>query len=56
MAEIEKLLSALGCPKINLQVRTGNDSALSFYDQIGYKNDNVISLGKRLTPDSVKQE
>jgi ribosomal protein S18 acetylase RimI-like enzyme len=56
MAELEKQLLALGCPKINLQVRAGNDSALSFYDRIGYKNDNVISLGKRLVPDSAKQE
>jgi ribosomal protein S18 acetylase RimI-like enzyme len=56
MAEIEKQLLALGCPKISLHVRAGNDSALSLYDRIGYKNDNVISLGKRLIPDSAKQE
>jgi ribosomal protein S18 acetylase RimI-like enzyme len=56
MAEIEKQLLALGCPKINLQVRNGNDPALEFYSSIGYKNDNVISLGKRLIPESVKQE
>ena len=56
MAEIEKRLLALGCPKINLQVRMDNTSALEFYSQIGYKDDNVISLGKRLILDSEKQE
>jgi ribosomal protein S18 acetylase RimI-like enzyme len=56
MAEIEKRLLASGCPKINLQVRTDNTSALEFYSRIGYKDDNVISLGKRLILDSEKQE
>jgi ribosomal protein S18 acetylase RimI-like enzyme len=52
MQDIEKRLLALGCPKINLQVRNGNTSALEFYNRIGYKDDNVISLGKRLISDS----
>jgi ribosomal protein S18 acetylase RimI-like enzyme len=56
MAEIEKRLLASGCPKINLQVRMDNTSALEFYSRIGYKDDNVISLGKRLIVDSEKQE
>ena len=56
MAEIEKRLLASGCPKINLQVRMDNTSALEFYSQIGYKDDNVVSLGKRLIVDSEKHE
>ena len=56
MAEIEKRLLASGCPKINLQVRSDNTSAMKFYSRIGYKDDNVISLGKRLILDSEKQE
>jgi ribosomal protein S18 acetylase RimI-like enzyme len=56
MAEIENRLLALGCPKINLQVRTDNIPARGFYSRIGYKDDNVISLGKRLIDDSEKQE
>ena len=52
MAEIEKELLTLGCPKINLQVRNANTSALEFYSRIGYKNDNVVSMGKRIIPDS----
>lgn len=51
MEEIEKRLLALGCPKINLQVRNGNTSALEFYNRIGYKTDDVVSLGKRIIPD-----
>ena len=51
MDEIEKRLLVLGCPKINLQVRNGNTSALDFYNRIGYKTDSVISMGKRLIPD-----
>ena len=52
MAEIEKRLLALDCPKINLQVRSGNTSALEFYSRIGYKDDNVVSMGKRIIPDT----
>jgi len=43
----EKLL-ALGCPKINLQVRSDNTSALEFYERTGYTRDDVVSMGKRL--------
>jgi ribosomal protein S18 acetylase RimI-like enzyme len=51
MSEIENKLQAIGCPKLNLQVRVGNHEALVFYEIIGYKNDNVISMGKRLIKD-----
>ena len=51
MAHLENKLVELGCPKINLQVRMGNTSALIFYDRIGYKEDRVVSLGKRLIKD-----
>ena len=51
--EAEKRLYALGCPKVNLQVRTSNREALHFYKKIGYGEDNVISLGKRLVVDDV---
>jgi len=54
MRAVEEKLAFLGCPKINLQVRSGNDSALAFYERIGYKIDNVTSMGKRLVEDSVK--
>jgi ribosomal protein S18 acetylase RimI-like enzyme len=54
MAEAEKLLRAADCPKINLQVRTGNRAVLEFYRCIGYGMDDVISLGKRLERDEQK--
>ena len=47
----ERLLQANGCPKLNLQVRSTNASTLAFYESLGYKNDEVISLGKRLISD-----
>lgn len=52
MSRLEERLVALGCPKLNLQVRTGNTAALDFYEAAGYTRDNVISLGKRLIPDT----
>ncbi len=51
MAEAERLLRLEGCPKINLQVRSSNADVLAFYRAIGYLQDDVISMGKRLEPD-----
>lgn len=48
MASVEKKLRALGCPKINLQVRRTNTTVINFYQAIGFREDDVISLGKRL--------
>lgn len=51
MAEVEARLTAVGCPKLNLQVRSDNTDALSFYAALGYSVDAAVSLGKRLIPD-----
>jgi ribosomal protein S18 acetylase RimI-like enzyme len=51
MAEGERLLTAMGCPKLNLQVRAGNERVLDFYAALGYELDGTVSLGKRLIPD-----
>jgi ribosomal protein S18 acetylase RimI-like enzyme len=51
MEEAENRLRAAGCPKINLQVRGGNAAVIAFYNEIGFKMDDVVSLGKRLEPD-----
>ena len=51
MAEVERLLRLEGCPKINLQVRTGNAQAIAFYERIGFKQDPVLPFGKRLVHD-----
>lgn len=51
MAEVERLLTALGCPKLNLQVRGDNRAALAFYQKLGFAVDDAVSLGKRLERD-----
>lgn len=51
MVEVEGRLRASGCPKINLQVRSDNVNAVGFYSAIGYTQDDVISMGKRLEDD-----
>ena len=51
MEEAKKLLREMGCPKINLQVRSTNVNVIEFYKKIGYNIDNVVSLGKRLVAD-----
>ena len=47
----EARLRERGCPKINLQVRRGNEAVLAFYAALGYADDDVASLGKRLEHD-----
>lgn len=51
MHAAEAELTKRGCPKLNLQVRFGNDAALAFYQSLGYVQDDVVSLGKRLISD-----
>jgi ribosomal protein S18 acetylase RimI-like enzyme len=51
MTEVERLLLARGCPKVNLQVREGNAAALGLYVALGYTMDASVSLGKRLVVD-----
>jgi ribosomal protein S18 acetylase RimI-like enzyme len=51
MAEGEHLLEQLGCPKVNLQVRSGNERVIGFYESLGYVSDGTVTLGKRIIPD-----
>lgn len=51
MQEIERILAARGCPKLNLQVRVTNQEAIEFYRKLGYVEDEVVSLGRRLVQD-----
>jgi len=51
MAHIEMVLTSLGCPKLNIVVRSTNLKVLEFYHQLSYSEDNVISIGKRLIQD-----
>ncbi len=51
MDAAERRLRAMGCPKINLQIRRSNAQAMDFYRSIGFVEDEVISMGKRLVED-----
>jgi ribosomal protein S18 acetylase RimI-like enzyme len=41
-------LRKLRCLKVNLQVRKSNVSVIEFYRHLGFGEDEVVSLGKRL--------
>jgi ribosomal protein S18 acetylase RimI-like enzyme len=49
MQAAEEKLRALGCPKINLLVRFSNRAVQAFYQRLGYGNEDVICMAKRLT-------
>lgn len=48
MDAAEQGLRELGCHKINLQVRTGNENAIEFYKEAGYKVEDRVSMCKRI--------
>lgn len=56
MKAAERCLVSAGCPKINLQVRTSNLAVIQFYKSVGFSNDDVVSLGKRLASDPVYEK
>jgi ribosomal protein S18 acetylase RimI-like enzyme len=56
MEQVETRLRELGCPKLNLQVRSDNLAAIGFYQRLGYLQDQVVSLGKRLIHDQTPIE
>lgn len=51
MRAVERKLLEMGCPKINLLIRSDNLAVKRFYDSLGFQEDAVISMGKRLIPD-----
>mgnify|MGYP006306518897 CR=1 FL=1 len=52
MSSVERRMAASGCPKVNLQVRSSNLRAVSFYRHLGYETEERISMSKRLAPES----
>jgi len=52
VAEAEDRLRQMGCPKINIQIRTRNTAVIEFYRRIGFEPDDVVSMGKRLETDA----
>ena len=51
MDAAEARLRAIGCPKINLQIRRSNAAAVGFYRSLGFLEDESVSMGKRLVED-----
>ncbi|SAK41974.1 acetyltransferase [Caballeronia pedi] len=48
MKHAEAALAKLGCPKVNLQILSVKTELRGFYEKLGYRMDEVVSLGKRL--------
>ena len=48
MKRVETKLAALGCPKLNLQIRAHNAEVQAFYEKIGYLSEDRISMGRKL--------
>ena len=48
--EAEARLRALGCRKINLQIRGSNAAVAGFYARLGYEVEERISMGKEISP------
>jgi len=51
VAHSERKLRELGCAKIDLMVRNTNQAVIGFYQSIGYQQDPVVVLSKRLQVD-----
>ena len=51
MHEAEQRLIERGCPKVNLLIRSSNTEVIAFYRKLGYAQDDVVSLGRRLIHD-----
>jgi ribosomal protein S18 acetylase RimI-like enzyme len=45
---LEKSLAERGCLKVNLQVRAWNAGVVPFYEKLGYRVEELVSMGKRL--------
>lgn len=53
MRHIEERLANIGCPKLNIQVRSSNKSVLAFYHSLGYSVEDTLNTAKRLIPDII---
>ena len=51
MENVESEFRKRGCPKINLQIRSGNARVMTFYQKLGFTDDQALSMGKRLEED-----
>jgi ribosomal protein S18 acetylase RimI-like enzyme len=46
MKHVEANLIAIGCPKLNLQIRIDNAEVQAFYESLGYFTEDRLSMGK----------
>lgn len=51
VAEAERRLEAMGCPKVQLMVRPENGAVRGFYAALGYEPFDIWATGKRLVVD-----
>lgn len=51
LSHAETELRERGCPKIDLMVRNTNETVIAFYKSVGYADDPVVVLSKRLIED-----
>lgn len=51
VAEAERLLTEMGCPKVQLMIRPDNDGVFGFYDSLGYERFEIGMTGRRLIAD-----
>ena len=56
MEDVERRIKQRGCPKINLEVRESNKVVIDFYLSLGYTDNKIIGLGKRLEEDEPYQD
>jgi ribosomal protein S18 acetylase RimI-like enzyme len=52
MQQVEERLTALGCPKLNILIRTSNLEVRKFYSALGYQADEAACMSKRLIADN----
>jgi HAD superfamily hydrolase (TIGR01509 family) len=55
MHAVEDGLRQIGCHKLNLQVRAGNEAVVAFYQNLGYQIEERVSMGKLLVPLAYRQ-
>ena len=46
MGHLERVLAERGCSKVNLQIHGRNAGVAAFYEQIGYRVEDRVSMGK----------
>jgi GNAT superfamily N-acetyltransferase len=51
LAELERRLRAVGCPKVNLLIEPGHAAVASFYARLGYRPDELLFMEKWLVPE-----